>query len=169
MFIFSSKEIHYQQCKSSATSKRSQIFPLIVHLSVSLQFRSLRVPTTERLRELLQYLHEKGDDACYEFYRALHIQAEDVYFSLPTRIRQREMTDSRSANNVAVIPERYVFNERGPIFFLSCFSVAVGIAFLYYYGEGQRLRCTEAFLHCSAVRLGKDAKDVFVSYVEVGK
>lgn len=98
MFIFSSKEIHYQQCKSSATSKRSQIFPLIVHLSVSLQFRSLRVPTTERLRELLQYLHEKGDDACYEFYRALHIQAEDVYFSLPTRIRQRGKALSLSEN-----------------------------------------------------------------------
>ncbi|XP_014889023.1 bcl10-interacting CARD protein-like isoform X2 [Poecilia latipinna] len=131
--------------------------------------RSLRVPTTERLRELLQHLREKGDDACYEFYRALHIQAEDVYFSLPTRIREREMTESRSAINVAVIPERCVLNDRGPIFFLSCFSVAVGIAFLYYYGEGQRLRCTEAFLHCSAVRLGKDAKDVFISYVEVGK
>ncbi|XP_014326733.1 caspase recruitment domain-containing protein 19-like [Xiphophorus maculatus] len=147
----------------------NRIYPQILSDKEACKFRSLRVPTTERLRELLQYLHEKGDDACYEFYRALHIQAEDVYFSLPTRIRQREMTDSRSANNVAVIPERYVLNDRGPIFFLSCFSVAVGIAFLYYYGEGQRLRCTEAFLHCSAVRLGKDAKDVFVSYVEVGK
>uniref|UniRef100_A0A3B3Z3I2 CARD domain-containing protein n=1 Tax=Poecilia mexicana TaxID=48701 RepID=A0A3B3Z3I2_9TELE len=124
----------------------NRIYPQILSDKEACKFRSLRVPTTERLRELLQHLREKGDDACYEFYRALHIQAEDVYFSLPTRIR-----------------------ERGPIFFLSCFSVAVGIAFLYYYGEGQRLRCTEAFLHCSAVRLGKDAKDVFVSYVEVGK
>uniref|UniRef100_A0A3B5M407 Caspase recruitment domain family, member 19 n=1 Tax=Xiphophorus couchianus TaxID=32473 RepID=A0A3B5M407_9TELE len=139
----------------------NRIYPQILSDKEACKFRSLRVPTTERLRELLQYLHEKGDDACYEFYRALHIQAEDVYFSLPTRIRQREMTDSRSANNVAVIPERYVFNERGPIFFLSCFSVAVGIAFLYYYGG------ESSFLHCSAVRLGKDAKDVFVSYVEI--
>ncbi|XP_054902386.1 caspase recruitment domain-containing protein 19-like isoform X3 [Poeciliopsis prolifica] len=144
----------------------NRIYPQILSDKEACKFRSLRVPTTERLCELLQYLHEKGDDACYEFYRALHIQAEDVYFSLPTRIRQREMTDSI---NVADIPERHVLNDRGPIFFLSCFSVAVAIAFLYYYGEGQRLRCTEAFLHCSAVRLGKDAKDVFVSYVEVGK
>uniref|UniRef100_A0A096LYS7 CARD domain-containing protein n=1 Tax=Poecilia formosa TaxID=48698 RepID=A0A096LYS7_POEFO len=92
----------------------NRIYPQILSDKEACKFRSLRVPTTERLRELLQHLREKGDDACYEFYRALHIQAEDVYFSLPTRIRERE----------------------GPIFFLSCFSVAVGIAFLYYYGVG---------------------------------
>uniref|UniRef100_A0A3B3VXN6 Bcl10-interacting CARD protein-like n=1 Tax=Poecilia latipinna TaxID=48699 RepID=A0A3B3VXN6_9TELE len=139
----------------------NRIYPQILSDKEACKFRSLRVPTTERLRELLQHLREKGDDACYEFYRALHIQAEDVYFSLPTRIRERGK--SRSAINVAVIPERCVLNDRGPIFFLSCFSVAVGIAFLYYYGG------ESSFLHCSAVRLGKDAKDVFISYVEVGK
>uniref|UniRef100_A0A3Q2NNP8 CARD domain-containing protein n=1 Tax=Fundulus heteroclitus TaxID=8078 RepID=A0A3Q2NNP8_FUNHE len=108
--------------------------------------RAQTFPLTSRLVELLKDLHGKGDDACHEFYRALHIHAEDVYVSLPTRIRQR-----------------------GPLFFLSCFSLAVGFAILYYYGEGRRLVCTEAFLHCSAMRLGKDAKDVFISYVEVGK
>lgn len=35
--------------------------------------------------------------------------------------------------------------------------------------EGETLRCTGVFLHCSAVRLSKDAKDVFISYGEVGK
>ncbi|XP_035995100.1 caspase recruitment domain-containing protein 19 isoform X2 [Fundulus heteroclitus] len=131
--------------------------------------RSLRIPTKARLVELLKDLHGKGDDACHEFYRALHIHAEDVYVSLPTRIRQREMPDVRSAMTETVIPERYVLNDRGPLFFLSCFSLAVGFAILYYYGEGRRLVCTEAFLHCSAMRLSKDAKDVFISYVEVGK
>ncbi|KAM4738339.1 caspase recruitment domain-containing protein 19-like [Anableps anableps] len=147
----------------------NRIYPQILSDKEACKFRSLTVPTTVRLHELLKYLQGKGDDACYEFYRALQIHAEDVYFSLPTRIKQREMIDSRSTINVAVIPERYVLNDRGPIFFLSCFSFAVGIAILYYYGEGQRLRCTEAFLHCSAVRLSKDAKDVFISCVEVGK
>ncbi|XP_038128433.1 caspase recruitment domain-containing protein 19-like isoform X2 [Cyprinodon tularosa] len=131
--------------------------------------RSLSVPTEVRLRELLMFLHGKGDEACFEFYRALHIHAEDIYFSLPTRTRKREMPDSRGSINKAVIPERYVLNNRGPMFFLSCFSLAVGIAFLYYYGESQRHKCTEAMLYCSMIRFSKDAKDVFVSYVEVGK
>ncbi|XP_047234643.1 caspase recruitment domain-containing protein 19-like [Girardinichthys multiradiatus] len=143
----------------------NRIYPQTLSDKEACKFRSLRVPTKLRLSELLKYLHGKGDDACYEFYRALHIHAEDVYFSLPTRIRQREMPDSRST----IIPDRFELNDRGPIFFLSCFSFAVGIAILYYYRESQRLRCIEAFLHCSAVKLSKDAKDIFISYVEVRK
>ncbi|XP_035995090.1 caspase recruitment domain-containing protein 19 isoform X1 [Fundulus heteroclitus] len=147
----------------------NRTYPQILSDKEACKFRSLRIPTKARLVELLKDLHGKGDDACHEFYRALHIHAEDVYVSLPTRIRQREMPDVRSAMTETVIPERYVLNDRGPLFFLSCFSLAVGFAILYYYGEGRRLVCTEAFLHCSAMRLSKDAKDVFISYVEVGK
>lgn len=56
---------------------------------VSVQFRKLSVPTKKRLAELLKHLHRKGEDACDEFYRGLHIHAEDVYTSLPTRVTQR--------------------------------------------------------------------------------
>uniref|UniRef100_A0A3Q2CYZ0 CARD domain-containing protein n=1 Tax=Cyprinodon variegatus TaxID=28743 RepID=A0A3Q2CYZ0_CYPVA len=89
----------------------NRIYPQILSDNEACKFRSLSVPTEVRLRELLMFLHGKGDEACFEFYRALHIHAEDIYFSLPTRTR-----------------------KRGPMFFLSCFSLAVGIAFLYYYG-----------------------------------
>lgn len=56
---------------------------------VSVQFRSLRVPANNRAVELLKHLHWKGEDACDEFYRALHIHAEDVYTGLPSRVAQR--------------------------------------------------------------------------------
>ncbi|KAL8212482.1 UNVERIFIED_CONTAM: hypothetical protein K2H54_048153 [Gekko kuhli] len=29
--------------------------------------------------------------------------------------------------------ERYILNDRGPTFFLACFSVAAGLAFIMYY------------------------------------
>ncbi|XP_041860967.1 caspase recruitment domain-containing protein 19-like isoform X2 [Melanotaenia boesemani] len=124
----------------------NRIYPQILNDKEACKFRRLSVPTKVRLPELLKYLRAKGEEACHEFYRALHIHAEEVYASLPTRIRQR-----------------------GPMFFLSCFSLVVGIAVLYYYGEGETLRSTGAFLHCSAAKLSKDAKDVFISYAEVGK
>ncbi len=56
---------------------------------VSLQFRNLSVPTKVRLAELLKHLNGKGEEACHEFYRGLHIHAEDVYSGLPTRVTQR--------------------------------------------------------------------------------
>ncbi|XP_022594908.1 caspase recruitment domain-containing protein 19-like isoform X3 [Seriola lalandi dorsalis] len=124
----------------------NRIYPQILIDKEAHKFRNLSIPTKVRLAELLKHLHWKGEEACHEFYRGLHIHAEDVYSSLPTRVRQR-----------------------GPVFFLSCFSFVVGIAMLYYCGEGETLRCTGPFLHCSAARLSKGAKDVFITCAEVGK
>lgn len=39
--------------------------------------------------ELLTHLQGKGEEACREFYRALHLHVEEVYYSLPTRLRLR--------------------------------------------------------------------------------
>ncbi|XP_073325812.1 caspase recruitment domain-containing protein 19-like [Pagrus major] len=90
----------------------NRIYPQILSDKEAHKFRNLSVPTKVRLAELLKHLHGKGEEACHEFYRGLHIHAEDVYSSLPTRVIQR-----------------------GPMFFLSCFSFVVCIAMLYYYRE----------------------------------
>nr|ACI69341.1 Bcl10-interacting CARD protein [Salmo salar] len=97
------------------------------------RFRNLSVPTTVRLAELLVHLQGKGEEACHEFYRGLQIHAYNVYFNLPTRVSRR----------------------RGPLFFLSCFSLAVGLALLYYYGEGN-LSATGPFLSFSVLGLGSE-------------
>ncbi|XP_047437692.1 caspase recruitment domain-containing protein 19-like isoform X2 [Mugil cephalus] len=123
----------------------NRIYPQILSDKEAHRFRTLSVPTKVRLAELLKHLHGRGEDACHEFYRALHIHAEEVYSYLPTRVKRR-----------------------GPTFFLSCFCFVVGIAILYYYGEAETLRCTGGFLHCSAERLSKNARCVLTSYVEVG-
>lgn len=68
----------------------------------SLQFRNLSVPTKVRLAELLKHLHGKGEEACNEFYRGLHIHAEDVYSSLPTRVIQRGKNTAQSFSDVLV-------------------------------------------------------------------
>lgn len=60
---------------------------MLIHFFM--QFRNLDVPTSVRLGELLTHLQGKGEEACREFYRALHLHVEDVYYSLPTRLRLR--------------------------------------------------------------------------------
>lgn len=128
----------------------NRIHPQILSDKEAQRFRNLGVPTKKRLAELLKHLHRRGEDACDEFYRGLHIHAEDVYTSLPTRVTQREMADSVWNCNVEIDPEKHVLNDRGPVFFLSCLSVVVGIAMLYYYRECDTFRSTGPFLHCSA-------------------
>uniref|UniRef100_A0A3B3HV79 CARD domain-containing protein n=1 Tax=Oryzias latipes TaxID=8090 RepID=A0A3B3HV79_ORYLA len=128
--------------------------------------RSLSVPTKVQLHQLLKHLCEKGEESCLEFYGALHIHAEDIYRDLPTRIRQREMADSNWTNSLAAPQKSYVLNDKGPGFFLSCFSFVAGLAILYYYGEVKTLRFSGAFLQCSAVGISKNAKDVFIFYAD---
>nr|XP_020485295.1 caspase recruitment domain-containing protein 19-like isoform X2 [Labrus bergylta] len=145
----------------------NRIYPQILSDREARRFRNLSVPTEVRLPELLMHLYMKGEEACHEFYRGLHIHAEDVYTSLPTRVTQRDIADPKWTLSVTSSPERFVLNDRGPMFFLSCFSFLVGVALLYYYGEGETLSSTGPFLHCSAAALGKGAKDVLISYAEV--
>ncbi|XP_029974528.1 caspase recruitment domain-containing protein 19-like [Salarias fasciatus] len=144
----------------------NRIYPQILSDKEAHRFRNLSVPIEERVFELLEHLYGEGEEACHEFYRALQIHAEDVYSDLPTTMRRRETEEPTQADAVAVYEKQYVLNDKGPMFFLSCFSVAVGIAVLFYYGDGETFRCTGGFQHCSAARLSTDA---FVSYAHVGK
>ncbi|XP_041655520.1 caspase recruitment domain-containing protein 19-like isoform X2 [Cheilinus undulatus] len=145
----------------------NRIYPQILSDKEAHRFRNLSVPTEVRLEELLTHLYLKGEEACHEFYRGLHIHAEDVYTNLPTRVTERDTADPNWIFDVTSSPERYVLNDRGPMFFLSCFSFLVGVAMLYYYGEVDTLKCTGPFLQCSAVAISQGAKDILISYTEV--
>uniref|UniRef100_A0A3B5L8S8 Caspase recruitment domain-containing protein 19 n=1 Tax=Xiphophorus couchianus TaxID=32473 RepID=A0A3B5L8S8_9TELE len=116
----------------------NRIYPQILTDREATRFRNLDVPTSVRLGELLTHLQGKGDEACREFYRALHLHVEEVYYSLPTRLRLR-----------------------GPLFFLGCFGFAVGIAFLYYYGGSRALGM-------AALGLKRKAQEVLIWYTEEG-
>ncbi|XP_062315164.1 caspase recruitment domain-containing protein 19-like isoform X1 [Osmerus eperlanus] len=147
----------------------NRIYPQILSDKEAQRFRNLRVPTTVRLAELLVHLQGKGEEACHEFYRGLHIHAEDIYFSLPTRVRRRETADPIWTNTGAGRRERYVLNDRGPLFFLSCFSLAVGLAMLYYCGaEVKAMKGPGSLLQYSALRLSRGASDVLISYADDG-
>uniref|UniRef100_A0A4W5NQV0 Caspase recruitment domain family, member 19 n=1 Tax=Hucho hucho TaxID=62062 RepID=A0A4W5NQV0_9TELE len=145
----------------------NRTYPQILTDKEAQRFRNLSVPTAVRLAELLVHLQGKGEEACHEFYRGLQIHAYDVYFNLPTRVsRRREPADPMGTNTVARRMERYVLNDRGPLFFLSCFSLAVGLALLYYYGEGN-LSGTGQFLSFSVLGLGRGTSEVLLAYSKI--
>ncbi|XP_028302679.1 caspase recruitment domain-containing protein 19 isoform X2 [Gouania willdenowi] len=129
------------------------------------EFRNVDVSTSARVGELLIHLQRKGEEACKEFYRALHLHVEEVYYSLPTRLRLRDSMDP-----LAFPPsyqQRHVLNERGPVFYVGCFSFALGMALLYYYGETKMSGGSRA-LGMAALGLKKKAQEVLIWYSEKG-
>lgn len=129
-----------------------------------MQFRNLDVPTSVRLGELLTHLQGKGEEACREFYRALHLHVEDVYYSLPTRLRLRDSLDPIRYPQ-SHRPQKHILNDHGPFFFVGCFSVALGMALLYYYGEAKLTGGSRA-LGMAALGLKKKAQEVLIWYAE---
>ncbi|KAM9786013.1 caspase recruitment domain-containing protein 19-like [Neosynchiropus ocellatus] len=153
----------------------NRIYPQILSDKEARRFRALTVPAKVRLAEMLSHLHWKGEEACHEFYRGLHIHAENIYCNLPSRLRLKGEAwtsylvtgnDSSSSIEGAAEPDTDSHREknRGPLFFLSCFTFVLATAILYYSGDDERFKSTGLFLHCSAARLSKGSKQVFIYY-----
>ncbi|XP_020789665.1 caspase recruitment domain family, member 19 isoform X2 [Boleophthalmus pectinirostris] len=141
----------------------NRIYPQILTDKEASRFRNLDVPTSVRLGELLTHLQSKGEEACREFYRALHLHVEEVYYSLPTRLRLRDSLDPlRYSQN---LQQKHVLNDQGPAFFIGCFSVALGLALIYYYGEAKLTGGSRA-LGMAALGLKKKAQEVLIWYTE---
>ncbi|KAK1135337.1 caspase recruitment domain-containing protein 19-like isoform X1 [Acipenser oxyrinchus oxyrinchus] len=145
----------------------NRIHPNVLSDKEAQKFRDVKVPTKTRLADLLSTLKEKGEEACHEFYRALHIHAEQLYISLPSRKRQRDATEPNGTNIHPDPRERFVLNERGPVFFIICFSVVAGLA-LYYYSneEDKALGDAKKILGFTAIGLSRRAKAMLISYAE---
>ncbi|KAM9444492.1 caspase recruitment domain-containing protein 19 [Clarias gariepinus] len=146
----------------------NRIYPQILTDKEATKFRDLDVPTCVRLSELLTHLQEKGEEACREFYRALHLHVEEVYFSLPTRLRRRRESVDPALGPAPREAQRYVLNEQGPLFFLSCFSAAVGAALMYYHGDVKAALGSSSALGFAALGIGRRVRDVLIWYTEDG-
>ncbi|KAK9528986.1 hypothetical protein VZT92_013109 [Zoarces viviparus] len=141
----------------------NRIYPQILSDKEATKFRNVDVPTSVRLAELLAHLRGNGEEACREFYRALHLHVEEVYYSLPTRLRLRDPLDPLACPRV--YQQRHVLNDRGPFFFLGCFSVAVGMALIYYCSEAKVTGGSRA-LGMAALGLKRRAQEVLIWYSE---
>ncbi|XP_061583154.1 caspase recruitment domain family, member 19 [Cololabis saira] len=147
------------------TLQLNRIHPQVLTDKEATRFRNLDVPTSVRLGELLTHLQGKGEEACREFYRALHLHVEEVYHSLPSRLRLRAADSLDPLMLPRVNQKRYILNDKGPVFFLGCFGFAVGMALLYYCSEAKVSGGSRA-LGMAALGLTRTAQEVLIWYTE---
>ncbi|XP_048404187.2 caspase recruitment domain family, member 19 isoform X4 [Stegostoma tigrinum] len=107
----------------------------------------------------------KSNRACKEFYNALEINDVHIYKNLPSKSVARTI---RPVGLDMYSREKYILNDRGPVFFLACFSMAAGLAFLLYYCK-EDIKFESAakkIIGFSSLGVGRRARRYLLAYVE---
>ncbi|CAH2313120.1 caspase recruitment domain-containing 19 isoform X1 [Pelobates cultripes] len=143
----------------------NRVYPQILSNKEAEKFRNPKTLVRKRLSDLLKHLKSKGDLACQEFYRALRNNADKIYATLPSR---KNMTNISSPVEIISNQEKIILNDRGPVFFLACFSVAAGLAFLMYYNNSdiKPTGASKKVLGFSAFGFGRHIKNILISYLD---
>ncbi|XP_075431020.1 caspase recruitment domain-containing protein 19 isoform X2 [Ascaphus truei] len=142
----------------------NRVYPQILSNKEAEKFRNPKTSLRTRLSDLLKHLQRKGDRECQEFYRALQNNADTLYASLPSRTN----TKTSDPSDISTDLEKYILNDKGPVFFLACFSVAAGLAFLMHYNNPE-VKSTDAaktVMGFTAIGFGRHIKNILISYVE---
>ncbi|XP_062977331.1 caspase recruitment domain-containing protein 19 isoform X2 [Elgaria multicarinata webbii] len=142
----------------------NRVYPQILTNKEAEKFRNPKSSLHSRLSNLIAHLQKQGDKPCQEFYRALQINAEQLYNNLPSK-RILKTSDSTGINPEK---EKCILNDRGPTFFLACFSVAAGLAFfMYYYNPDSRvLGGAKKVLGFSPIIIGRHVRNICMLYME---
>ncbi|XP_072277070.1 caspase recruitment domain-containing protein 19, partial [Pyxicephalus adspersus] len=142
----------------------NRVYPQVLSNKEAEKFRNLKIPLRTRLADLLKHLQKKGERECLEFYRALQNNADKVYSALPSRSN----LNSPDPVEICQDQEKMILNERGPVFFLACFSVAAGLAFLMYYNNSEIKSSGSAkkVFGYSAIGFGRHVRNILISYLE---
>ncbi|XP_038627839.1 caspase recruitment domain-containing protein 19 isoform X4 [Tachyglossus aculeatus] len=122
----------------------NRYYPQILTNKEAEKFRNPKTLLRVRLTHLLNHLQKKGERDCQEFYRALYINAQHQYNSLPSR------------------------KIMSPMFFLACFSVAAGLAFLMYYHQPDPkvFKGARRVMGFSPIIIGKHISPYFLAFLE---
>ncbi|XP_020659439.2 caspase recruitment domain-containing protein 19 isoform X1 [Pogona vitticeps] len=141
----------------------NRVYPQILSNKEAEKFRNPKASLHSRLSNLIAHLQKKGDKPCQEFYRALQINAEQLYNNLPSR-RVLKTSDPTGINPEK---EKYMLNDRDPTFFLACFSVAAGLAlFMYWNPDSKVLGGAKKVLGFSPIIIGRHVRNICMLYME---
>ncbi|KAM3914255.1 caspase recruitment domain-containing protein 19 isoform 2-T2 [Leptodactylus fuscus] len=142
----------------------NRVYPQVLTNKEAEKFRCLQTPLRTRLSDLLKHLTKKGERECQEFYRALQNNGDKVYATLPSR------SSLNLSDPLEISPnqEKVILNDHGPVFFLACFSVAAGLAFLMYYNnvEPKTPGSAKKVFGFTAIGFGRHIRNILISFLE---
>ncbi|XP_025958618.2 caspase recruitment domain-containing protein 19 isoform X1 [Dromaius novaehollandiae] len=164
MYFLTSNSRLNEQVVDKIILQLNRVYPQILTNAEAEKFRNPKALLHTRLSDLIKHLQKKGERHCQEFYRALQINAEQLYNDLPSR-KILKTTDS---TEIATDKEKCMLNDRGPVFFLACFSVAAGFALFWYCCDSDTkvLGRARRILGFSPIIIGRHVRKICMLYLE---
>ncbi|XP_068550761.1 caspase recruitment domain-containing protein 19 isoform X1 [Anas acuta] len=164
MYFLTSNSRLNEQVVDKIILQLNRVYPQILTDTEAEKFRNPKASLHTRLSYLIKHLQKKGDRHCQEFYRALQINAEQLYNDLPSR-KILKTTDS---TEIDTDMEKCMLNDRGPVFFLTCFSVAAGFALFWYcsHSDTKVIGRARRILGFSPIIIGRHVRNICMLYLE---
>ncbi|XP_009280846.1 caspase recruitment domain-containing protein 19 isoform X3 [Aptenodytes patagonicus] len=144
MYFLTSNSRLNEQVVDKIILQLNRVYPQILTNAEAEKFRNPKASLHTRLSDLIKHLQKKGDRHCQEFYRALQINAEQLYNDLPSR------------------------KILSPVFFLACFSVAAGFALFWYCcnSDTKVIGRARRILGFSPIIIGRHIRNICMLYLE---
>ncbi|KAM9533550.1 caspase recruitment domain-containing protein 19 isoform 2-T2 [Guaruba guarouba] len=144
MYFLTSNSRLNEQVVDKIILQLNRVYPQILTNAEAEKFRNPKASLHTRLSDLIKHLQKKGERHCQEFYRALQINAEQLYDDLPSR------------------------KVLSPVFFLACFSVAAGFALFWYCCNSDTKVVARArrILGFSPIIIGRHVRNICMLYLE---
>ncbi|XP_071669107.1 caspase recruitment domain-containing protein 19 isoform X1 [Patagioenas fasciata] len=209
MYFLTSNSRLNEQVVDKIILQLNRVYPQILTNAEAEKFRNPKASLHTRLSDLLKHLQKKGDRHCQEFYRALQINAEQLYNDLPSkkilnswRVRGKSFlwhfwcqwcswccphilqirasphprgegvseraAETTDSTEIDTDKEKYMLNDRGPVFFLACFSIAAGFALFWYCSNSDTKVVGRArrILGFSPLIIGRHVRNICMLYLE---
>ncbi|XP_030919370.1 caspase recruitment domain-containing protein 19 isoform X3 [Geospiza fortis] len=107
MYFLTSTSRLNEQVVDKIVLQLNRVYPQILTNEEAEKFRNPKASLHTRLSDLLKHLQKKGDRHCQEFYRALQINAEQLFNDLPSRkilnLKDKGLDQPHAATEVAEI------------------------------------------------------------------
>ncbi|KAF4804448.1 Caspase recruitment domain-containing protein 19 [Turdus rufiventris] len=108
MYFLTSTSRLNEQVVDKIILQLNRVYPQILTNEEAEKFRNPKASLHTRLSGLLKHLQKKGDRHCQEFYRALQINAEQLFNDLPSR----KILKTPDPTEIDTDKEQYMLNDR---------------------------------------------------------
>ncbi|POI34297.1 hypothetical protein CIB84_001952 [Bambusicola thoracicus] len=160
MYFLTSNSRLNEQVVDKIILQLNRVYPQILTNTEAEKFRNPKASLHTRLSDLIKHLQKKGERHCQEFYRALQINAEQLYDDLPSR----KILKTPDSAEIDTDKEKCMLNDRARMKF-NCVRVLFSPIFISVL-DAKVIGRSRRILGFSPIIIGRHVRNICMLYLE---